>query len=49
VSEQKVKKLSKTQEWVEAIIFAVVAATIIRMFFLEAYTIPTSSMEKPCL
>lgn len=49
VSEQKVKKLSKTQEWVEAIIFAVVAATIIRMFFLEAYTIPTSSMEKTML
>ena len=49
VGEQKIKKLSKTQEWVEAIIFAVVAATIIRMFFLEAYTIPTSSMEKSML
>ena len=33
-------------EWVDAIIFAVAAATIIRMFFIEAYTIPTSSMEK---
>ncbi|MDR1226988.1 MAG: signal peptidase I [Prevotellaceae bacterium] len=33
-------------EWVDAIIFAVVAATIIRLFFIEAYTIPTSSMEK---
>ncbi|MDR2938217.1 MAG: signal peptidase I [Prevotellaceae bacterium] len=33
-------------EWADAIIFAVVAATIIRMFFIEAYTIPTSSMEK---
>ena len=38
-----------TREWVDAIIFAVVAATIIRTFLLEAYTIPTSSMEKSLL
>ncbi|PKQ67878.1 signal peptidase I [Labilibaculum manganireducens] len=44
-----VKKQSATVEWVDAIIFAVVAATIIRMFFIEAYTIPTSSMEKSLL
>ena len=36
-------------EWVDAIIFAVVAATIIRMFLIEAFTIPTSSMEKTML
>lgn len=36
-------------EWIDAIIFAVVAATLIRMFFIEAYTIPTSSMEKSLL
>lgn len=36
-------------EWVDAIIFAVIAATLIRMFFIEAYTIPTSSMEKSLL
>ncbi len=33
------------REWAEAIIFAVFAATFIRMFLIEAYTIPTSSME----
>ena len=44
-----VKKQSATVEWVDAIIFAVVAATLIRMFFIEAYTIPTSSMEKSLL
>ena len=33
-------------EWFDALVFAVVAATFIRMFFFEAYTIPTSSMEK---
>jgi signal peptidase I len=44
-----VKKQSAAVEWLDAIIFAVVAATIIRMFFIEAYTIPTSSMEKSLL
>lgn len=37
------------REWVEAIIFAVIAASIIRIFLIEAYTIPTSSMEKTLL
>ncbi|MCC8172846.1 MAG: signal peptidase I, partial [Odoribacter sp.] len=44
-----VKKQSKTVEWIDALIFAVVAATLIRMFLFEAYTIPTSSMEKSML
>lgn len=43
------KKKSAVVEWIDAIIFAVVAATLIRMFFIEAYTIPTSSMEKSLL
>lgn len=42
-------KKSKTREWVDAVIFAVVAASIIRMFIFEAYTIPTPSMEKSML
>jgi signal peptidase I len=37
------------REWVDAGIFAVVAATLIRTFVFEAYTIPTSSMEKTLL
>lgn len=36
---------SQTREWGEAIIFAVFAAAFIRMFLVEAYVIPTSSME----
>lgn len=44
----KVKK-GFFREWFDAIIFAVVAATIIRLFLIEAYTIPTSSMEKSLL
>ena len=43
------KKKSKAREWGDAIIFAVVAATIIRTFFIEAYTIPTPSMERSLL
>ena len=41
-----VQKQTKTVEWIDAIIFAVVVTTIIRIFLFEAYTIPTSSMEK---
>ncbi|MEY3051311.1 MAG: hypothetical protein RLY31_1096 [Bacteroidota bacterium] len=33
------------REWVEAVVFAIFAAAFIRMFLIEAYTIPTSSME----
>ena len=44
----RVKK-SQVREWTDAIIFAVVAASIIRVFMIEAYTIPTSSMEKSLL
>lgn len=40
---------TRSREWIDAIGFAVVAATLIRTFFIEAYTIPTSSMEKSLL
>ena len=36
---------SAGREWAEAIIFAVAAAALIRLFVFEMYTIPTSSME----
>ncbi|SDE46172.1 signal peptidase I [Mucilaginibacter pineti] len=36
---------STTREWSEAVLFAIVAATLIRTLFIEAYTIPTPSME----
>lgn len=44
-----VKKQTKAVEWIDAVIFAVIAASIIRFFLFEAYTIPTSSMEKSML
>lgn len=42
-------KKSVVREWVEAIVFAVFAAAFIRMFLIEAYVIPTSSMEDSLL
>ncbi len=48
IDPSKRPEIKKTwiREWVDAIIFAVIAATIIRTFLIEAYTIPTPSMEK---
>jgi signal peptidase I len=42
-------KKSAAREWIDAGIFAVVAATLIRTFIFEAYVIPTPSMEKTLL
>ncbi|MES2380416.1 MAG: signal peptidase I [Bacteroidota bacterium] len=41
--------VQRAYEWADALIFATIAATIIRGYFMEAYTIPTSSMEKSLL
>ncbi len=48
---EAVQKHKKTavREWVDAAVFAIVAATLIRTFIFEAYTIPTGSMEKTLL
>lgn len=45
----KKHKKSAAREWIDAGVFAVVAATLIRTFVFEAYTIPTGSMEKTLL
>ena len=42
-------KKSTAREWIDAGVFAIVAATLIRTFVFEAYTIPTPSMEKTLL
>lgn len=39
------KKKSKAREWVDAFVFAIVAATIIRGLLFSAYAIPSGSME----
>ena len=40
---------SVIREWAEALVFAVIAATFIKGYFLEAFKIPTSSMEEDLL
>jgi signal peptidase I len=40
---------SKFIEWLDAIIFAVIAVTIINIFLFQNYKIPTASMEKSLL
>lgn len=46
--KQKNQK-SEWRSWFDAILFAVIAASLLRIFLIEAYTIPTSSMEKSML
>lgn len=52
--KHKLKKESnatyrKAVEWVDTIVFAVVVASLIRIFFFEMFVIPTSSMERSLL
>jgi signal peptidase I len=47
--EARKHKKGTAREWIDAGVFAVVAATLIRTFVFEAYTIPTGSMEKTLL
>jgi signal peptidase I len=40
------KKKSRFREWTEAVLFAFLAVMLFRLFLFEAFTIPSSSMEK---
>jgi len=43
------KSLKKVAEWVDAILFALIAVYIINLFIFQMYKIPTSSLEKSLL
>ncbi|MBB77817.1 MAG: signal peptidase I [Crocinitomicaceae bacterium] len=49
VTRHKPGKKSKVKEWGDSIIFALVAASIIRTYVFEPFQIPTGSMEKTLL
>lgn len=49
VTSKGKEKKGPVREWVDAIVFAVIAATLIRWAFMEAFTIPTPSMENSLL
>lgn len=42
---RKAEKRNTFTEWVDAIVFAVIVVTFINMFFIQAFKIPSSSME----
>jgi len=48
-SDKPKKKKPVWREWLDAAVFAIVAATLIRTFLIEAYTIPTGSMQNSLL
>ena len=49
VKHRDVNPKSSNGEWVSSIIFAVIAATFVHTYFMQPYTIPTSSLEKSLL
>jgi signal peptidase I len=40
-----VKRKSSARQWLDSIVFAVIAASLIRWLLMEAFTVPTPSME----
>lgn len=48
-SDEHKRAKSWAREWTDAILFALIAAIIIRAFFIEAYRIPSPSMEQTLL
>jgi signal peptidase I len=49
IKERSLKPRTNTGEWVSSIVFAIVAATMVHTYFMQPYTIPTSSLEKSLL
>ncbi|MBE15096.1 MAG: signal peptidase I [Cytophagaceae bacterium] len=49
IKERELQPKSKNGEWVSSILFAIVAATIVHTYFMQPFTIPTSSLEKTLL
>ncbi|MBX2828592.1 MAG: signal peptidase I [Flavobacteriaceae bacterium] len=49
IPDRELKPRTSAGEWTSSILFAVVAATIVHNYFMQPYTIPTSSLEKTLL
>lgn len=49
VEGRSLKSRTEVGEWVSSIVFAIVAATLVHTYFMQPYTIPTSSLEKSLL
>jgi signal peptidase I len=48
-AERSIKPRSELGEWVSSITFAIIAATLVHTYFMQPFTIPTSSLEKSLL
>jgi signal peptidase I len=49
IEDRDLKPKSSSGEWISSILFAVVAATIVHTYFMQPFTIPSSSLEKTLL
>jgi len=47
--ERSLKPQSELGEWISSIAFAIIAATLVHTYFMQPFTIPTSSLEKTLL
>ena len=48
-SDRSLKPRSELGEWISSIAFAIIAATLVHTYFMQPFTIPTSSLEKSLL
>ena len=46
IKERSLQPRTALGEWVSSISFAIIAATLVHTYFMQPYTIPTSSLEK---
>ncbi|MCD8435585.1 signal peptidase I [Tenacibaculum dicentrarchi] len=49
IENRSLQPNSALGEWVSSIAFAIIAATLVHTYFMQPYTIPTSSLEKTLL
>jgi signal peptidase I len=49
VSDRKLTPENKTADTVSSLLFAIIVATFVHTYFIQPYTIPTSSLEKSLL
>ena len=49
VENRSLRPKSAVGEWINAVLFAIIAATIIHVYFIQPYIIPTGSLEKTLL
>ncbi len=49
IEDRDLKPKTATGDWISSILFAIVAATIVHTYFLQPFTIPSSSLEKSLL